>query len=92
MGTMANLIREGKNRHIKLGKASVVTLERAHKVHPIFAQQIAFQGEVLAGNLALVQQVGELATIKAVFLQQVAVGEGYCVKSMTEPTVKKGAA
>ncbi|WP_413504677.1 aldo/keto reductase [Serratia grimesii] len=42
VGTMADLIREGKIRHIGLSEASVTTLERAHKVHPITALQTEY--------------------------------------------------
>ena len=42
VGTMADLIREGKIRHIGLSEASVATLERAHKVHPITALQTEY--------------------------------------------------
>ena len=39
---MADLIREGKIRHIGLSEASVATLERAQKVHPITALQTEY--------------------------------------------------
>lgn len=34
---MADLVREGKARHIALSEASAETLRRAHKIHPIYA-------------------------------------------------------
>lgn len=39
VGTLADLVQEGKVRYIGLSEASVTTLERAHKVHPISALQ-----------------------------------------------------
>jgi aryl-alcohol dehydrogenase-like predicted oxidoreductase len=39
VGTLADLVREGKVRYIGLSEASVSTLERAHQVHPISALQ-----------------------------------------------------
>ena len=42
VGTMVDLISEGKIRYIGLSEASVATLERAHKVHPITALQTEY--------------------------------------------------
>ncbi|MCA6951708.1 aldo/keto reductase [Pectobacterium polaris] len=39
VGTLAELVQEGKIRYIGLSEASVTTLERAHRVHPITALQ-----------------------------------------------------
>ena len=39
VGALADLVRAGKVRYIGLSEASVATLERAHKVHPITALQ-----------------------------------------------------
>jgi aryl-alcohol dehydrogenase-like predicted oxidoreductase len=39
VGALADLVRTGKVRYIGLSEASVATLERAHKVHPITALQ-----------------------------------------------------
>ncbi|ECC8731894.1 aldo/keto reductase [Salmonella bongori] len=39
VGTMADLVREGKVRYLGLSEASTQTLERAHNVHPITALQ-----------------------------------------------------
>ncbi len=39
VGAMADLVRAGKVRHIGLSEASVATLHRAHKIHPITALQ-----------------------------------------------------
>ncbi|GKW32721.1 aldo/keto reductase [Pectobacterium carotovorum] len=39
VGTLAELVQEGKIRYIGLSEASAATLERAHRVHPITALQ-----------------------------------------------------
>src|ERR671932_963268 len=39
IGTLAELVREGKIRHIGLSEAGVKTIRRAHAVHPITALQ-----------------------------------------------------
>jgi aryl-alcohol dehydrogenase-like predicted oxidoreductase len=42
VGAMAKLIKEGKVRHLGLSEASVTTIRRAHKVHPITALQTEY--------------------------------------------------
>ena len=42
VGAMAELVREGKVRYIGLSEASVPTIRRAHKVHPITAVQTEY--------------------------------------------------
>jgi aryl-alcohol dehydrogenase-like predicted oxidoreductase len=42
VGAMAELVREGKVRFIGLSEASVPTIRRAHKVHPITAVQTEY--------------------------------------------------
>ena len=42
VGAMAELVREGKVRYIGLSEASVHTIRRAHKVHPISAVQTEY--------------------------------------------------
>jgi len=42
VGAMAELVREGKVRYIGLSEASVATIRRAHKVHPITAVQTEY--------------------------------------------------
>lgn len=39
VGTLAELVREGKIRHIGLSEAGIATITRAHSVHPITALQ-----------------------------------------------------
>jgi aryl-alcohol dehydrogenase-like predicted oxidoreductase len=42
VGAMAELVREGKVRYIGLSEASVATIRRAHKVHPISVVQTEY--------------------------------------------------
>jgi aryl-alcohol dehydrogenase-like predicted oxidoreductase len=42
VGAMAELVREGKVRYIGLSEASIATIRRAHKVHPITAVQTEY--------------------------------------------------
>ena len=42
VGAMADLVREGKVRHIGLSEAAPNTIRRAHKVHPITALQTEY--------------------------------------------------
>jgi aryl-alcohol dehydrogenase-like predicted oxidoreductase len=42
VGAMSDLVREGKVRYIGLSEASVATIRRAHKVHPISAVQTEY--------------------------------------------------
>ncbi|CAI1080604.1 aldo/keto reductase [Serratia grimesii] len=61
VGTMADLVREGKIRHIGLSEASVTTLERAHKVHPITALQTEYSlwtRDAEQGVLAACERLG----------------------------------
>ncbi|MFJ3004019.1 aldo/keto reductase [Serratia liquefaciens] len=61
VGTMADLISEGKIRYIGLSEASVATLERAHKVHPITALQTEYSlwtRDAEQGVLAVCERLG----------------------------------
>ncbi|CAA7257346.1 unnamed protein product [Cyclocybe aegerita] len=42
VGAMAELVREGKVRHLGLSEVSAATLRRAHAVHPIAALQVEY--------------------------------------------------
>ncbi|GAC1409543.1 MAG: hypothetical protein NVSMB53_02010 [Gemmatimonadaceae bacterium] len=42
IGAMADLVRQGKVRYLGLSEASVQTIRRAHKVHPITAVQTEY--------------------------------------------------
>ncbi|WP_410529140.1 aldo/keto reductase [Serratia sp. AXJ-M] len=61
VGTMADLISEGKIRYIGLSEASVATLERAYKVHPITALQTEYSlwtRDAEQGVLAACERLG----------------------------------
>lgn len=42
VGAMANLVKEGKVRYLGLSEASVNTIRRAHRIHPITALQMEY--------------------------------------------------
>ena len=42
VGAMADLVKQGKVRHLGLSEAAPATIERAHKVHPITALQTEY--------------------------------------------------
>jgi aryl-alcohol dehydrogenase-like predicted oxidoreductase len=61
VGAMAELVREGKVRHLGLSEASPATIRRAHAVHPITALQSElslFTREHEAGALAACRELG----------------------------------
>ncbi|QHA86717.1 aldo/keto reductase [Serratia rhizosphaerae] len=62
VGTLADLIKQGKIRHIGLSEASAATLERAHQVHPITALQSEYslwtRDVELQGQLAACERLG----------------------------------
>lgn len=61
VGAMADLIREGKIRHIGLSEAAPETLRRAHRTHPITALQTEYSlwsREPEDGLLALCRELG----------------------------------
>lgn len=61
VGAMADLVREGKVRHLGLSEASPATIRRAHAVHPITALQSElslFTREHEQGSLAACRELG----------------------------------
>ncbi len=61
VGTMADLIREGKIRHIGLSEASINTIRRAAKTHPITALQTEYSlwsRDPEEGILAVCRELG----------------------------------
>ncbi len=61
VGTMADLVKEGKIRHIGLSEVSAQTLRRACKVHPIAAVQTEYSlwsREPEAGILHTCRELG----------------------------------
>jgi aryl-alcohol dehydrogenase-like predicted oxidoreductase len=61
VGAMAELVREGKVRHLGLSEAAPATIRRAHAVHPIAAVQTEFSlwtRDVEAEILPTLQELG----------------------------------
>jgi aryl-alcohol dehydrogenase-like predicted oxidoreductase len=61
MGTMADLVKEGKIAHVGLCEVSAGTLERAHRVHPVTALQTEYSlwtRDVENGILAATKALG----------------------------------
>jgi aryl-alcohol dehydrogenase-like predicted oxidoreductase len=61
VGTLAELVTEGKIRHIGLSEAGVATIRRAHGVHPITALQSEYSlwtRDPEDGVLALLRELG----------------------------------
>ena len=61
VGAMADLVRQGKVRHLGLSEVSAATLRRAHAVHPIAAVQTEyslFSREAEDGLLPALRQLG----------------------------------
>jgi aryl-alcohol dehydrogenase-like predicted oxidoreductase len=60
VGAMADLVRQGKVRHLGLSEVSAATLRRAHKVHPIAAVQTEYSLFTRDPEDALVPALREL--------------------------------
>ncbi|MCB2200834.1 aldo/keto reductase [bacterium] len=61
VGAMAELVQEGKVRHLGLSEASSETIRRAHKVHPIAAVQTEYSlwtRDVEDDNLKTMRELG----------------------------------
>ena len=61
VGAMADLVRQGKVRHLGICEAGALTIRRAHAVHPIAAVQIEYSlwtRDVEAEILPLCEQLG----------------------------------
>ena len=61
IGAMAQLVQEGKVRHLGLSEVTAQTLERAHRVHPITALQSEYSlwsREPEGGELATCERLG----------------------------------
>ena len=83
VGTLADLIGEGKIRHIGLSEASAATLERAHQVHPITALQSEYSLWTRD-----VEQQGQLATCARLGIGFVAyspLGRGFLSGAIQRP-------
>ena len=81
-GAMAQLVQAGKVRYLGLSEASVETLERAHKVHPITALQSEYSlwsREPESGALAVCRRLG------IGFVPYSPLGRGYLTGAFRRP-------
>ncbi len=84
VGTMADLVKEGKIRHIGLSEVSAQTLRRACKVHPIAAVQTEYSlwsREPEAGILHTCRELG------VGFVPYSPLGRGFLTGTITDPGV-----
>jgi aryl-alcohol dehydrogenase-like predicted oxidoreductase len=84
VGTMADLVKEGKIRHIGLSEVSSQTLRRACKVHPITAVQTEYSlwtREPEAGILNACRELG------VGFVPYSPLGRGFLTGKITDPGV-----
>ncbi|HET6588240.1 MAG TPA: aldo/keto reductase [Oleiagrimonas sp.] len=82
VGVMAELVREGKVRHIGLSEASPDTIERAHKVHPVTAVQSEYSlwtRDPEAGVLDTCRRLG------IGFVPYSPLGRGFLTGAITSP-------
>lgn len=83
VGTMAELVKQGKVRYLGLSEASVATLERAHKVHPISALQSEYslwsRDQEDNGCLAACQRLG------IAFVPYSPLGRGFLTGALKSP-------
>ena len=83
VGAMADLMKQGKVRYLGLSEASAVTLERAHKVHPISALQSEYslwsRDQQDNGCLATCQRLG------IAFVPYSPLGRGFLTGALNSP-------
>lgn len=83
VGAMADLVKQGKVRYLGLSEASAVTLERAHKVHPISALQSEYslwsRDQQDNGCLATCQRLG------IAFVPYSPLGRGFLTGALKSP-------
>ncbi|RON52549.1 aldo/keto reductase [Pseudomonas frederiksbergensis] len=83
VGAMAELVKAGKVRYLGLSEASVATLERAHKVHPISALQSEYslwsRDQEDNGCLAACQRLG------IAFVPYSPLGRGFLTGALKSP-------
>ncbi|CRL47043.1 MULTISPECIES: aldo/keto reductase [Pseudomonas] len=83
VGAMAELVKAGKVRYLGLSEASVATLERAHKVHPISALQSEYslwsRDQEENGCLAACQRLG------VAFVPYSPLGRGFLTGALKSP-------
>ena len=84
VGTMADLVKEGKIRHIGLSEVSAQTLRRACKVHPIAAVQTEYSlwtREPEGGILKACRELG------VGFVPYSPLGRGFLTGKITDPSL-----
>lgn len=84
VGTMADLVKEGKIRHIGLSELSAQTLRRACKVHPITAVQTEYSlwtREPEGGILKACRELG------VGFVPYSPLGRGFLTGKITDPSL-----
>ncbi|EPY4675983.1 aldo/keto reductase [Klebsiella quasipneumoniae] len=84
VGTMADLVKEGKIRHIGLSEVSAQTLSRACKVHPITAVQTEYSlwtREPEGGILKACRELG------VGFVPYSPLGRGFLTGKITDPSL-----
>lgn len=84
VGTMADLVKEGKIRHIGLSEVSAQTLRRACKVHPITAVQTEYSlwtREPEGGILKTCRELG------VGFVPYSPLGRGFLTGKITDPSL-----
>ena len=84
VGTMADLVKEGKIRHIGLSEVSAQTLRRACKVHPITAVQTEYSlwtREPEGGILKACRELG------VGFVPYSPLGRGFLTRKITDPSL-----
>ncbi|HDZ9009988.1 TPA: aldo/keto reductase [Klebsiella quasipneumoniae subsp. similipneumoniae] len=84
VGTMADLVKEGKIRHIGLSEVSAQTLRRACKVHPIIAVQTEYSlwtREPEGGILKACRELG------VGFVPYSPLGRGFLTGKITDPSL-----
>jgi aryl-alcohol dehydrogenase-like predicted oxidoreductase len=82
VAALAELVRAGKVRYIGLSEASVETLERAHRVHPVTALQTEYSlwtRDPEAGTLAACRRLG------IGFVPYSPLGRGFLTGAITRP-------
>ena len=82
VGAMAELVREGKVRHLGICEAGAATIRRAHAVHPIAAVQIEYSlwsRDVEAEILPLCEELG------IGFVAYSPLGRGFLTGGVTDP-------
>ena len=84
VGTMADLVKEGKIRHIGLSEVSAQTLRRACKVHPITAVQTEYSLWTREPEVGILKACRELGVG---FVPYSPLGRGFLTGKITDPSL-----